>query len=89
MIKNIQQYVGDYKIETSHGFYYLSKDGTSRFQSKEERDSLISSGKLNYNFLYKKCFELLKNDLEKQQNEHEWIKDAFGVASSFTIKEFL
>ena len=78
MIKKIQEYVGDYKIETTHGFYYLSNDGVSKFKSEQEHDSLRYSTMLNYNFLYKKCFELLKYDLEKQQNEHKWIMDALG-----------
>ena len=78
MIKKIQEYVGDYKIETTHGFYYLSDDGVSKYKSEQEYDSLRHSTMLNYNFLYKKCFELLKYDLEKQQNEHTWIMDALG-----------
>lgn len=86
MIKKIQEYTGDYKIEATHGFYYLSNDGVSKFQSEEEHDSLLGSDNLNYNFLYKKCFELLKYDLEKQQNEHEWIKDAFGIITNYDKK---
>ena len=56
MIKKIQSFVGDFKISTTNAFYYLSEDGVSKFKSEEEHDKLMGSDNLNYNFLYKKCF---------------------------------
>ena len=83
MIKKIQLYVSDYKINTDHGFYYLSNDGVSKFKNEEEHDSLIGSDQLNYNFKYKKCFPELFDDLNNQQNESTWIKDALDMVNNF------
>lgn len=89
MINKIQLYVSDYKINTTHGFYYLSNDGVSRFKNETEFKSLIGTRNLNYNFLYKSCFNKLKEDLEKQQDESEWIKNAFKIVDSFDRNENL
>lgn len=84
MISKIQLYVSDYKIYTTHGFYYLSNDGVSKYKDEEEFKSLIGTPNLNYNFLYKGCFFELKQDLEKQQKDNKWIKDAIEIVDSFS-----
>jgi hypothetical protein len=78
-ITKIQKYVGDYKITTEDNFYYLSKDGVSKFKTEEIHDSLIGSPNLNYNFKFRDCFPELLEMLFKQQEEFSSIKDAYKI----------
>ena len=82
-ITNIQAYVGDYKITTEDNFYYLSKDGVSKFKSEAEHDALVGSNFLNYNFKYKGCFEELEQMLKEQQDEGSWIKNAYEIVTNY------
>ena len=75
----------EYKIETTHGFYYLTIDGVSRFESEQEYKNLIKTDKPNYNFYYKGCFELLKENLEQQQKLNTWIKDALEIVNNYRV----
>ncbi len=86
MITNIKEDTrNEYKIETTHGFYYLTIDGVSRFESEQEYKNLIKTDKPNYNFYYKGCFELLKENLERQQKLNTWIKDALEIVNNYRV----
>lgn len=86
MITNIKEdRKNEYKIETTHGFYYLTKEGVSRFESEQEYKNLINTDKTNYNFRYKGCFQLLKENLEQQQKLNTWIKDALEIVNNYRV----
>jgi hypothetical protein len=82
-ITKIQKYVGDYKITTEDNFYYLSKDGVSKFKTEKIHDSLIGSPNLNYNFKFRDCFPELLEMLFKQQEENSSIKDAYKIVCQY------